>query len=253
MSKIRKSKPSLLERLPGDLHRQRPFRGAMECGAGLRGDALELRDRGRAMDVGAGEQRALVFPFQPAGELAGKRGLAGALQAREQHHGRQMGRAGERHRGLAEQAYQLLVHDPDHLLAGSQAPQHLFARGARFDPRHKVLGDRDLHVGLEQGAAHVAQGFADVVGAEPPLTAEVADDPVKTCGKCLEQRSSYRREAGKIAQRQKPENGAVRFVAAEARAGRAQEGDWEVVKDAPHTVAWTIEPRGATWRVSCEH
>jgi len=26
-----------------------------------------------------------------------------------------------------------------------------------------------------------------------------------------------------------------------------------VVKDAPHTVAWTIEPRGATWRVSCEH
>ena len=58
--------------------------------AGPLADDLELGDGVRALQVGGDEDRGVALVLEPAGQLAGERRLAGALQAGEHDHGRRV-------------------------------------------------------------------------------------------------------------------------------------------------------------------
>jgi len=128
----------------------------------------------------------LPEPCRPLRELARERGLAGALQPGEQHHLRNVRRVGERDRGLPEQALQLVLDDPHHLLSGGEAPEHLFADRPGLDPGDKVASHSDLHVGLEQSPTHLPQAIPNVVRVELTLPGQFPGDPLQTVGKCFE-------------------------------------------------------------------
>ena len=101
----------------------------------------ELLDRGRALEVGADEQRLQALRLEQPRELARGGRLPGALEAGE-HHDRRRLRA---HRELAgraaERLDQLLVHDLDDLLAGLEALRDLGADRALLDPVDERLHD----------------------------------------------------------------------------------------------------------------
>ena len=94
----------------------------------------QLLDRGRALEVGADEQRLQALRLQQPRELARGGRLSGALQARE-HHDRRRLRA---HRELAgraaERLDELFVHDLDELLAGLEALREVGADRALLHP-----------------------------------------------------------------------------------------------------------------------
>jgi hypothetical protein len=192
----------LLERPGGDRPRRAAFRRAPEGGARHGRQLLELLDRGRPVDVGAREQHALAAAPQPLRELARERGLARALQPGEQHHLRNVRRVGERDRGLPEQALQLVLDDPHHLLSGGEAPEHLFADRPGLDPGDEVACHADLHVGFEQGPTHLPQAIPDVVRVEFTLPGQPPGDPLQTVGKCLEHWPLRIGKAGNLAQGQ---------------------------------------------------
>ena len=82
--------------------------GSEHRDAGPLADDLELGDGVGALQVGGDEQRGVALLAQPEGELAGERGLSGALQAGQQDH---------RRRGLGQaQPPGLAAEDPDELL-----------------------------------------------------------------------------------------------------------------------------------------
>ena len=82
------------------------------------GERAQLLDRGRALQVGADEQRVAALGLEPAGELGGARGLAGALQTGHQHDRRRPTGVGDLERLAAEDPGELAVDDLDDLLAG---------------------------------------------------------------------------------------------------------------------------------------
>ncbi len=57
---------------------------------------------------------------------------------------------------------QLVVHDLDDLLLGPDALDQLGAGRLDVDPRHELLNDVEMNVGLEQRIAHLAQTFLHV-------------------------------------------------------------------------------------------
>ena len=91
----------------------------------------QLLDRGRALEVGADEQRLQALRLQQARELAGGGRLPGALEAGEHHDGRRLRAHRELAGGAAERLDQLLVDDLDDLLRrarGSSRPRRRCAR-----------------------------------------------------------------------------------------------------------------------------
>ncbi len=62
----------------------------------------------------------------------------------------------------AKQRDQFVVDDLDDLLAGLNALDDFLAERLVLDPLDEVAGNLEIHIGLEQGDAHFAQGFADV-------------------------------------------------------------------------------------------
>ena len=88
--------------------------------AGPLADDLQLGDRVGPLQVGGDEQRGVPLVLEPAGQLAGQRGLARPLQAGQHDHGRRV--LGERDpAGLAaEDADELVVDDLDDLLGRVQ-------------------------------------------------------------------------------------------------------------------------------------
>ena len=94
-----------------------------DADAGAFADDLELGDRAGALQVAGHQQRGVALATQPLGELAGQRGLAGALQAGE--HDDRRWRLGEGQlAGLAaEDTDEFVVDDLDDLLSGVRAPE----------------------------------------------------------------------------------------------------------------------------------
>ena len=48
-----------------------------------------------------------------------------------------------------EERGEFIVENFDDLLSGRDAAQNLFAEGFFFDPRDEILGDFEMHIGLE--------------------------------------------------------------------------------------------------------
>ena len=81
-------------------------------------ERAQLFDRGRALEVGADEQRVAALGLEPAGQLGRRGRLARALQTGHQHDRRRAAGVGDLQRLAAEDAGQLAVDDLDDLLAG---------------------------------------------------------------------------------------------------------------------------------------
>ena len=109
-------------------------------------------------------------------ELRGGRGLAGALQSREQDDGRRLHGEIERRGGAAHQRGELAMDDADQRLPGRQRADDFLADRLVLDRRDEVLDDRQRDVGFEQREAHLAQRVLDVVVGEPCLAAQPFDD-----------------------------------------------------------------------------
>ena len=67
-----------------------PGSGAYTSTPARLAEHLELVDGVRALQVAGDQQRLVALALEPAGQLAGERGLAGALQAGEHDHGRRV-------------------------------------------------------------------------------------------------------------------------------------------------------------------
>ena len=114
----------------------------------------ELIDGSRPLQVAGDQHGAAAFLFEQAGELGGRGGFAGAVQAHHQDAG---GRIEIERRGVAaEQSGQLIVENLNDLLAGRDAAQDILAERLGLDASDEVLGDLEMHVRLEQGEAHLA-------------------------------------------------------------------------------------------------
>ncbi len=115
----------------------------------------------RAINVRRDEQRlASLFLEQPC-ELATGSRLAGAVQTDHQDATRIRV---EFERGIfgTEQVHEFIVDDFDDLLAGLDALNDLGADGFGFDALDEVAGDLEIHVGLQQRHADLAQGIGHV-------------------------------------------------------------------------------------------
>ena len=150
-------------------------------------DYLELFDGGGTVDV-AGYQQGLLpeVRAQVEGQLAAGGGLARALQA---HHQDLEGRGALERRLLglaAEQGHQLVVEDLDHHLARGDRAEDVLAEGLFLDVVDEGLDDLEVHVGIEQRAADLAQSLGDVLLGQAGLTADAADRFVELGAEILE-------------------------------------------------------------------
>lgn len=70
--------------------------------------------------------------------------------------------------------------DLDHLLAGADGLEDLFADGLGADGLDEVACDLEIDVGFEEGEADVAEGVADIGLRNLPETAEIAEDVLES-------------------------------------------------------------------------
>ena len=108
-------------------------------------------------------QHALALAVGEAlGDLRGRRRLARALQAHHQDRHRRDGVERNRFGLGAERLDEHVVDDLHDHLAGRDRLHHLRADRARPHLVGEGAHDIERDVGLEQGAAHLAQRFGDV-------------------------------------------------------------------------------------------
>ncbi|GMA37010.1 hypothetical protein GCM10025876_32140 [Demequina litorisediminis] len=128
--------------------------------------------------------------------LACEGGLTGTLEAGE-HDDRGAGLREVEATSLAtEDRHEFLVDDLDHLLAGVQCTRDLLAERALPD----VAGERADHghrdVGVEQGAADLADGGVDVRLGQAALAPQVAERRREAVGEVGEHRCPFEKRAG---------------------------------------------------------
>ena len=93
MTMSRMLRAGVLDRVPGHLHRVADAvarLGRVHLDAGPLAEHLELVDRVGALQVAGDQQRLVALALEPAGQLAGERGLTGALQAGQHDHRRRL-------------------------------------------------------------------------------------------------------------------------------------------------------------------
>ena len=131
-----------LAQAAGLVERPWPRRRIDRVGAGLvaedghvdlAAEGAQLLDGGRALEVGADEQRVAALALEPAGELGGVGRLARALEAGHEHDRRRPGGVGDLEALAAEEGGQLLVDDLDDLLARAQRLRQLQTDGLLLD------------------------------------------------------------------------------------------------------------------------
>ena len=134
----------------------------------LRHDFQLLAGRG-TVDVDRDQQRPMAAILEPVCQLAGGRGLAGALQAGHEHDGRRL--RGELHaRGVAAESFdQLIAQDLDDLLARRKRGRHLLADGLFLNVVDELLYDFEVDVGFEQRQTDLAQRLLNVFFIEDGL------------------------------------------------------------------------------------
>ena len=72
--------------------------------------------------------------------------------------------------------------DLDDLLPRRQALRHLRAKGALLHRRDELLDDIEVDVGLEQCEADLADRRVDIVLAQTPARAQVAENAAESVG-----------------------------------------------------------------------
>ena len=146
----------------------------------------QLLDRGGALKIGRDEHHALPLLLEERAELPRERGLAGALEAREEDARGRLWRKREPFRFAPEQIDQRAMHRADHVLPRREALEHLLADGVRAHGRDEVLHDLKMNVGLEERDAHLAQGILDVLLGQLPAAAQALEDGIESCAQIVE-------------------------------------------------------------------
>jgi hypothetical protein len=182
-----------LDGTAGDLHR----RLAGDDGQGIDADLLaedgELLHRGRAARIERGHQHLLLLLFEEAlGELGGGGGLARALQADHHDRHRRNGLEVDGDAVRAERVDQRVVDDFHDHLAGGHRLDDLGADRAVADLVGEGADDLKRHVGLEQGAAHLAHRLLDVGLAQRAAALEAVEDAGQSCRQAFEHAGSNR-------------------------------------------------------------
>src|SRR3954465_8777008 len=137
--------------------------GGEDVDPGLTGHHGQLLHRVGSLQVGGDQQRRVPLGLEPAAELAGERGLTGALQAGEHDHRRRLLGVADAPGLATEDADELLVDDLDDLLRRVQRLGDLRAAGAFLDRGDEGTDDRQGDVGLKQRDADLARRRVDVL------------------------------------------------------------------------------------------
>ncbi len=162
--------------------------GSEDRHAGTLTDHLQLGDSAGTLEVAGDQHRGVSLRLEPLRELAREGGLTGTLQTGE-HDDRRRGLRELQTTGLAaEDPDEFLVDDLDDLLGRVQRAVHLGALGAHLDLLDELAHDGQRDVGLEQGEADLTAGRVDVRVGQPPLAAQVLQDPCQPVGKGFEHR-----------------------------------------------------------------
>jgi hypothetical protein len=219
------------EAVPGDRHRvaraggggaggRRPRVRREDGDAGALADDLELVDGVGALQVAGDEEGGVPLLLEPAAELACERRLAGTLQAGEEDDRRR--RLGQRQpAGLAaEHLHELVVDDLDDLLRRVERLRDLGRQRPLPDGGGELAHHRQGDIGVEEGAADLADGRVDVRRREPTLAAEGLEGRREAVGQRREHgrilaRSGTRGTSGRT--RHKPNGRAARTLPAAGR------------------------------------
>ena len=149
----------------------------------LTAQGFQLGNGRRAAQVGRHQEGGVALAAQVQGQFGGGSGFAGPLQADQHQHGGQTAGGGKAVVAAAEDGGQFLVDDFDHLLAGGEAFQDGGVQGAFLDFSHKVPGYPKVHIGFQQGTAHLPQGVVNILFGQ----AAFAGKPVKDAGQLVGQ------------------------------------------------------------------
>ena len=147
---------------------------------------LKLIDSRRTVQVGRYQHRKLARLLQVPRQLRGRRRLAGTVQPDHQDHRR---RGRPRH-DLAltavEDGRKLLVRDLDHLLARTQALEHVLRQRPLAYLPDKRPRHPEVYIRLEQRHANLPQRRVNVALSQPPLVPKPVEDSVQLFRQRLE-------------------------------------------------------------------
>ena len=156
-------------RPPGTRHRVEVTGRIEHLHASLARHDIQLRNGRGTLDVGRHQQRMPPLLRQPQGQLAGRRGLACALQPEQQDDPRPFAALGEPALRVTEEAEHLIPDDLDDLLRRRQALENRCLHGLVAHAIDERLDDLEIDVGFEQRETDLAKGRFDVLGRQPPL------------------------------------------------------------------------------------
>ena len=143
----------------------------------LLADLLKLLAGRRPVDVGRDQQRVMAAGLQPAPELGGGGGLAGALEAGHEHDRGRLRRDLDLHRSAAPQeGDHLVAHDPQDRLVGAEALQDVLAGRLLAHSVEELLDHPEVHVGFEQGEANLSERRIHVGFGQSALTTQRPED-----------------------------------------------------------------------------
>jgi hypothetical protein len=192
------------ERSLRDLDRVAPRFAGFDVDSDLGAELDELRDRGRTLEVGSGEERFESAPLEVRRQLRCCGRLTGPLKADEQDDGRRLIGELERPVLLAEETDELVVDDLDQLLAGRDRGQDRFADRFRAHPLEELADDGQGDVGFEERETDLAQSFIHIRFGELSLAAETGERSFEPLGETFEHGPSLAKAADGQGRRSRP-------------------------------------------------
>ena len=161
----------LLDGALGDIDRVRAVT-AEDRHADLATERGQLVGSGGTIDVARGEQRRTALLLEQVGQLYGRRGLTGALQAHEHDDIGDAVAKDELALGGTEHLGELIEHDLDDVLRRRQRLHDLGGHAALLGLGNELLDDLKVNVGLEQRHANIAHGRGNIGLGQLTLTAQ---------------------------------------------------------------------------------
>ena len=128
------------------------------------------------------------------GELGGAGGLAGALEADEEHAQRAAGVDGAF--AFAKELRELVGHDLDGHLAGVDGLDDRLAQAGGLDAFGEILGDLEIDVRGHQRRAHLGQRRGDILLGELGEPTQVAESLGQFVGEVGEHGTGRKRKPG---------------------------------------------------------
>ena len=124
---------------------------------------LQLLDSSRAVDICCHQQGTLALFLQGQAQLAGRSGLAGALQTHHHDDSRRIGAHVDAALGAAHEVGKFLINNLHHYLGRGEGLQDILAHRPLLHGLDEVLDHLEVHIGLKECHAHFTHGFIDIV------------------------------------------------------------------------------------------